>query len=289
MISATKFAEAGNAYLGRSYEEMDCQKFVEKCMADCGLNKDLGGSNSWYREVMKHGWVGTPEACKAEFGFIPTGALLFIHEAVSDSTPGKFRDDGIGDITHIGIRTANVGMKGKGAIHSSKSKGGVVETNFSDKSIANGGWNRVGLYDKFDYGAKINSVLTVDTTPIEDEIETGDDDAVQAVYAMVWAENGAPVKLRSRPDSRLYDEIPVGTIIEVTGTRGKWSICSYGRRKNWYMMTEFLKPLVAREEDSGEDLDAGDAPGVTVIISGLSETEADEILKKYPNAMKTYG
>ena len=59
--SAVEFSLAGDKYLGRSYEEMDCQAFVERCMRDVGLKMDLGGSNSWYREVMKNGWVGTPE------------------------------------------------------------------------------------------------------------------------------------------------------------------------------------------------------------------------------------
>ena len=36
---------------------MDCQKFVEKCMADVGLKMDLTGSNAWYREFMKKGWA----------------------------------------------------------------------------------------------------------------------------------------------------------------------------------------------------------------------------------------
>ena len=35
-ISALEFSMAGDKYLGRSYEEMDCQAFVERCMADVG-------------------------------------------------------------------------------------------------------------------------------------------------------------------------------------------------------------------------------------------------------------
>ena len=92
-------------YLGRSYEEMDCQAFVEKCMADVGYRRDLGGSNSWYRECMKQGWVGTPEECMKQFGSVPKGALLFILEPVGLKTPAKFRDDGVGDVTHMGIVT----------------------------------------------------------------------------------------------------------------------------------------------------------------------------------------
>ena len=154
-INALEFSQAGDRYLGRSYEEMDCQAFVEKCMADCGYRKDLGGSNSWYRECLKNGWAGTPEECLREFGLIPKGALLFIREDVSGSTPGKFRSDGIGDITHMGIKTG----RGEGAIHSSKSRGGVVTSKFKDKTIPNGGWNRVGLLKDFQYENPVNWVM----------------------------------------------------------------------------------------------------------------------------------
>ena len=49
-ISALEFSLAGDKYFGRKYEEMDCQAFVEKCMADVGLRMDLGGSNSCCRK-----------------------------------------------------------------------------------------------------------------------------------------------------------------------------------------------------------------------------------------------
>ena len=154
-ISAIGFSLAGDRYLGRKYEEMDCQAFVEKCMADVGLRMDLGGSNSWYREVMKHGWAGPPEECARRFGSVPKGALLFILEPVSADTPAKFRSDGVGDAAHMGIVTG----RGEGAIHSSQSKGGVVNSRFRGQTIPNGGWNRVGLYDRFDYGEAVNEAL----------------------------------------------------------------------------------------------------------------------------------
>ena len=141
-VDARELAQAGFRYLGRSYSDMDCQGFVERCLADCGNHTDLGGSNSWFRECLKNGWVGTPEDCRKEFGNVPVGAFLFILEAVSSGTPAKFRNDGIGDATHMGIVTGN----DKGAIHSSKSRGGVCESEFHGKTVKNGGWNRVGLW-----------------------------------------------------------------------------------------------------------------------------------------------
>ena len=157
MIIAKELARAGCSYLGTPYNRMDCQAFWERVLADCGLSMDLGGSNSWYRHILEHGWTGTPEECKARFGSIPDGAFLFILEQ-DGKEPAKYRRDGIGNASHIGIKTG----KGQGAIHSSSSRGCVCESVFNDRTIRNGGWNRVGLWDAFDYGTKINEIMKND-------------------------------------------------------------------------------------------------------------------------------
>ena len=234
-IDAVAFSWAGDKYIGRSYEEMDCQAFVEKCMADCGLRMDLGGSNSWYREIMKNGWAGTPEECIAMFGQIPKGALLFIRDEVSESTPGKFRDDGIGDISHIGIYTG----RGDGAIHSSKSRGGVCSSKFNGKSI-NGGWNRVGLYDRFDYGKSINWFL--EHTGIGESPKKEEEKRMQAI---VHSENGGTVNMRAGAgkEKALVARIAPGETVEIiqkTVKNGEeWSKVKYGRLTGW-MMSRFL-------------------------------------------------
>ena len=73
--SAEDLSLAGDKYLGTPYSEMDCQAFVERCMADVGYDRNLAGSNAWFRAMT---WTGTPEECVAEFGQVPNGALLFI-------------------------------------------------------------------------------------------------------------------------------------------------------------------------------------------------------------------
>ena len=258
-ISAEKFSEAGDQFLGRSYDEMDCQEFVERCMAACGLKMNLGGSNSWYREIMKNGWVGTPEECVQLFGYVPKGAILFIWEPVSASTPEKFKKDGIGDLTHMGIKTG----RGDGAIHSSHSKGGVVTSKFQDKTIRNGGWNRVGLYDKFDYGKSINWFLEhagIGSEPVP--ADPGQNEEGKPMNVVVYAENGAPVKMRQEPSSncKFYEEIPVGTEAELLGTKGSWSRIQIGTKTGW-MKSEFLSAddsALPPEDFSQGDLDEPD-------------------------------
>ena len=152
--SAKELAQAGFHYIGAPYSTMDCQAFVEHCMKDVGVSRNLPGSNAWYRAMT---WTGTPEECKARFGSIPDGAFLFILEQ-DGKEPAKYRRDGIGNASHIGIKTG----KGQGAIHSSSSRGCVCESVFNDRTVRNGGWNRVGLWDAFDYGTKINEIMKND-------------------------------------------------------------------------------------------------------------------------------
>ncbi len=239
-IDAVSFSWAGDKYIGESYEKMDCQAFVEKCMEDCGLRMDLGGSNSWYREIMKHGWTGTPEECMQLFGQIPKGALLFIWEPVSNSTPGKFRTDGIGDLTHIGIKTG----RGDGAIHSSSSRGGVVTSKFKDKTIPNGGWNRVGLYDKFDYGKSINWFLEHTETGEAPGIKETEGKPMQAV---TYSENGGYINLRggkSTNADRLAKIMP-GQKVETLRTEGDWT------KIKWAGITGWVKSEFLIADDSG--------------------------------------
>lgn len=226
---AVAFSFAGDKYIGTSYEKLDCQAFVEKCMSEVGLYKDLGGSNSWYRECIRNGWVGTPEECVKKYGGAPKGALLFILEDVGPGTPGKFRDDGIGDATHMGIVT----QRNEGAIHSSKSRGGVVTSKFKDRTIPGGGWNRVGLLNYFNYGNTVKWVNEHEGTGTEKE--------GKPMKQIVVSDNGNPVNLRAKKDtqSARLAKVPVGEEVEVFGTEGLWSRVRWNGITGW-MMTEYL-------------------------------------------------
>jgi hypothetical protein len=283
MVDAKKLGPTGCRYMGTPYEKMDCQAFWERVLKDCGIKMDLGGSNSWYRYMMKHGWCGTPAECVKTFGGIPVGATLYIRKDVSDKTPAQFRDDGIGDITHMGIFTGMTGKEmvqialdagvshadkynyGDGAINSSSSRGGVCTSKFAGKSIS-GGWNRIGLW--------LDSIVYDGTTPPE----PGPEPKPEPTTAMVYAENDFPVKMREKPSTscKLYDPVPCGSIVEVlakdcsTDNAGNvWSQISYGSREGWYMMSKFL-------------LFAGES--CIVIIPNLSMEQAEELVKQYPGA-----
>ena len=257
-IDAVSFSFAGDKYLGRSYSEMDCQAFVERCMRDCGLHEDLAGSNAWYRQVMRHGWVGSPEECMRTFGQIPKGALLFILKQ-DGKEPSKYQGDGIGNASHIGICI----QRHDGAINSSSSKGCVCYSKFANKSI-NGGWNRVGLYDKFDYGKSISWYL--DHGGIGEPTKETEGKPMQGI---VTAPSGGTVNLRECPDGDLIERIPIGSTVTILEYGMEWSKVDAGGRVGW-MMSQFIDlqdEIAPADGEPDGDPDQDDyQPGDTVQI-----------------------
>lgn len=206
---------------------MDCQRFVEQCLSDCGIEKDLAGSNAWYRFVMRNGWVGTPEECKQKFGSIPVGAFLFILSQ-NGKEPSKYKGDGIGNVSHIGIYTG----KGAGAINSSASHGCVCESTFKGKSI-NGGWNRVGLWKAIDYGEAVNKILRGEEAK-----------PVDVNYQAKVVGGGLNLRMEKSTNSERLAQIPDGTIVTVTEEDGAWSKTSYNGKTGW-VLNKYLSKICA--------------------------------------------
>lgn len=253
--SAEEFSRAGDRYIGTPYAEMDCQAFVEACLRVVGITLDLRGSNAWYRKIRSEGWTGTPEECAKLFGEVPKGAFLFILKDDGGEVARGYRD-GLGNASHIGIKTG----RGEGAIHSSQSRGSVVESKFKDKTISGGGWNRIGLWNRLDYGKSINFALermSGGTVPAEGQTEEE-----KNMMVTVFSENGKPVNFRKTKGGDLIDKVPVGTSAELLDAGdGEWAKIRIGKNTGW-MMTKFLvaddSAIPAEDPD---DFNAGDAAG----------------------------
>lgn len=274
-VSAEKVSLQGDKYLGTSYKTMDCQAFVERCLKDAGLDKNLAGSNAWYRECRKNGWVGTPEQCRREFGRIPRGAFLFILEQDGGEVKRGYHD-GLGDASHVGLYTG----RGKGAIHSSSSRGCVAESSFAGKTIRNGGWNTVGLWKRLSYGEDIDNKLygggdmgiledltklfggqtpqpATTATDLQPTTQTdlGTGPSVPAgtspqqagaigATRIVTAASGNTVRVREAPGGAKIAELPLGTRVTALGGKTdrsgvEWTKIRY-EAEGW-MMSKFLK------------------------------------------------
>ncbi len=269
MVDGNELGNVGFQKLGTPYSEMDCQAFVEWCLRQCGMNKDLAGSNAWYREVMKNGAIMSPEECVKELGCVPAGAFLFIH-AFDGGEPSKYQD-GLGNASHTGICT---GTRGKGAIASSKSRGCVAESKFNGESIS-GGWNKVGLWDpvSYDYGGGSGSggggsgsqdVPQPDPEPMPE---------ITAIVGNVPAGNRQDVNLRAKASTtgKLIDRVPCGETVEILEYGDTWSKVRW-EKQTGYMMSKFL---LFDEEDYEETY--------TVILTGITKKEAEAFRKVYPD------
>lgn len=226
-IMEIPYSPGGHSLLG-----MDCQGLCEYLLMQCGISyKDcnLAGSNAHYRACV---WTGTPEECRARFGGnIPAGVWLFILKK-DGGEPDKYKEDGIGNASHMGVYLGNTV-----AIHASASRGKVTESDFPERTIANGGWNRVGLPKWIVYSNESN-------IPEDDPVvKVGNN--TDRYTAVVATPDGNPVKMRAKPSKRhsLYWKIPNGEMVSVEGKTMQngmvWAIVRYGSRKG-YVMNEFL-------------------------------------------------
>ena len=143
--------------------------------------------------------------------------------------PSKYKQGGTGyngdltDYTHIGVVKSISPLR---IIHMTS------PTSKTDTSIGTG-------LSRWRFAANLKSTYISDSIgPSLEPVKP-----VITKTAIVTASSGQWVKMRSSPitSCRLYDEVPVGAIVKVTGSYGDWTQIDYGKRRGWYMMTKFLK------------------------------------------------
>lgn len=96
-------------------------------------------------------------------------------------------------------------------------------------------------------------------------------------YAVVVAEHGTTVKMREKPSTScsMYWDVPVGDEVIVDEHGDEWCKITWSDRMG-YMMTKFLL------FDKPEEI-------VTVILPGLTETQANDILSQFPDGYISRG
>lgn len=241
--------------IGTPYAELDCQGAIEAAVKRAGGQMDYRGSNDMARNLA---WLGTLDNAKRVLGDpMPVGAALFINEDESASTPERYRGDGLGDFTHVGLY-AGEGLEpfvppGKliprkyNVLHSSKSVGFVAGSTLKN------GWTHVGLFKEIDYGMTMEGGVSV--SPEAEEIlnqgvnedklvQTNEGAWVQAQknrYGVVVSADGNPVKVREKPEKgAIYKyKAPVGTRVQMMGEKNGYYQIIYKGKARW-MMQEFI-------------------------------------------------
>ena len=242
--------------VGYTYDEMDCQAFVEHCVKRAGGSMDYSGSNDMARNAV---WLGTLENAKAAGKLVP-GAGMLIHEDTEANLPAKYRGDGLGDFSHVGL------YAGENALTDTDKNGqkracDVVHSSASMERVAGStlknGWTHVMWFSEIDYGADVQPGVEIgaeisqgtdtETDSVTDGLTAGTPAASAKRYATVTSPDGGPVKLRksASADEALYWLVNAGARVQVERERDGWAliraICTDGHTRRAYMMARYLE------------------------------------------------
>lgn len=247
--------------VGYTYDEMDCQAFVEHCVKQAGGAMDYLGTNDMARRAA---WLGTLDEARAQGRLVP-GAGLLIREETEANLPARYAGDGLGDFSHVGLYVGpdalidtdkNGSARSCDVVHSSATMGRVAGS-----TLANG-WTHAMWFQEIDYGN--DAGLGVDQgadsgdvadggTSVGDGLTAGAPAAGAERYAMVTSPDGGPVKLRksASKDESLYWHVNPGARVQVEHERDGWAliraICTDGYTRRAYMMAQYLEYENERE------------------------------------------
>lgn len=236
MIQAEEAIRTARALIGTPYSELDCINLVKKVI------RTAPGGDKRYTTA------GTNELWNSFDSMPKYRHLIWRQSGISGAKPGMlaFMGVGTGDVNHTGLVTEQGTV-----IHSSKSRGGVVETSLTEKN----GWNGLGVHRmiEVDYSTggkaevseaeKIFGNATVNITSGYLNIRDG---ASTRSNVIAKAENGARVNI----------------IREAGGTGWVFGVLESGEAG--YMSSDYLVEDAPPESgDQGET--SGETPNTTTL------------------------
>ena len=195
MIQAEAAIRAARGLIGTSYETLDCINLIKKV-----IRVSAGGDKRYTTAGTNALWDSDSKCGRYR-------DLTWKQTGISGAKPGMlaFMGVGTGDVSHTGLVTERGTV-----IHSSKSRGGVVETALTEKA----GWNGLGVH------RMIAVAENADAAP------TG------TTY-IVCAQTG--LRMRKRPDVRgeYMQMLPDGAVIVALETRAGWIKTTYKGYTGW--------------------------------------------------------
>ena len=194
MIRAEEAIRAARGLIGTSYETLDCINLIKKVIRTCaGGDKryTTAGTNALWDSDSKSGRYRD---------------LTWKQAGISGAKPGMlaFMGVGTGDVSHTGLVTERGTV-----IHSSKSRGGVVETALTAKA----GWNGLGKH----------RMIALDGE------ETAD--SAEGESVTVCAQGG--LRMRKKPKGRYMQMIPDGAQLAVLEEKDGWLRVEYRGYIGW--------------------------------------------------------
>lgn len=201
MIRAEAAIRAARGWIGTDYGTMDCINLIKKIIrTGAGGDKryTTAGTNALWDSDGKRGRYRD---------------LTWKQAGISGAKPGMlaFMGVGTGDVNHVGLVTERGTI-----IHSSKSRGGVVETGLTAKA----GWNGLGIHRMI-------------------VAEGGGDKGAEYGDVIVCA--GGGLRMRTKPNGRYMQMIPDGTRLAVLEERNGWLRAAYRGHTGWISGTYCCK------------------------------------------------
>ena len=194
MIKTSEAIRAAREMIGTAYSELDCINLIKKV-----IRTSAGGDK-------RYTTAGTNELWNS-FDSVPKYRhLIWRQTGISGAKPGMlaFMGVGTGDVNHTGLVTERGTV-----IHSSKSRGGVVETALTEKA----GWNGLGEH----------RMIEVDGE------ETAD--SAEGESVTVCAQGG--LRMRKKPKGRYMQMIPDGAQLAVLEEKDGWLRVEYRGFTGW--------------------------------------------------------
>ena len=195
MIQAEEAIRVARGLIGTAYSELDCINLVKKV-----IRTAPGGDKRYTTAGTNELWNSFDSALKYRH-------LIWRQSGISGAKPGMlaFMGVGTGDVSHTGLVTEQGTV-----IHSSKSRGGVVETALTEKN----GWNGLGVHRMIAVAENVGTAPTGTTY-------------------IVCAQTG--LRMRKRPDVRgeYMQMLPDGAVIVALETRAGWIKTTYKGYTGW--------------------------------------------------------
>lgn len=201
MIRAGEAIGAARGLIGTSYETLDCINFIKRV-----IRTGAGGDRRYTTAGTNALWDSDSKCGRYR-------DLTWKQTGISGAKPGMlaFMGVGTGDVNHTGLVTERGTV-----IHSSKSRGGVVETALTEKA----GWNGLGVHRMIAVGES-------------DGKSAGGKPAESAEYRYVTVCAGGGLRMRKKPNGRYMQMIPDGTRLAVLEEKDGWLRAEYRGHTGW--------------------------------------------------------
>ena len=235
MIETSEAIRSARGLIGTAYSELDCINLIKKV-----IRTSAGGDKRYTTAGTNELWNSFDSAPKYRH-------LIWRQSRISGAKAGMlaFMGVGTGDVNHTGLVTERGTV-----IHSSKSRGGVVETALTEKA----GWNGLGVHRMIgvDYSEGGKAEVS------ESEKIFGNA-AVNITSGYLNIREGASTQ--SKIIAKAANDARVNIIREAGGTG--WVFGSLASGEAGYMSREYL--VEDAPESGGQGETGGEAPNTTTL------------------------